>query len=236
MPVRVAAEPPAFHHEVRVPGLRSVYEKCGLEVPEAYARRSGPRFSRVMVPDAGAVDGGGRRAVAAPDELPGGAFEPYWTAAISWLMDAYHRVCAFCCFRIHASGSPSADHMVPKSKAWDRVYEWSNYRLATLRMNSLKQHHSDVIDPFEVQDGWFALELIFGQIIPGPVAANDPVLAQRVHETIDRLRLNDLALERLRDIEAYQDGDVSFSRLREESPFVAAELRRQGRLRPEDQP
>ena len=38
------------------------------------------------------------------------------------------------CVRI--STDASVDHFVPKSRRWDLVYEWSNYRLACTTMNS----------------------------------------------------------------------------------------------------
>ena len=171
------------------------------------------------------------------DELPGGALEQYWTKAIPDLLNAYDRVCSFCCFRIHpASGTPSVDHMAPKSRAWNAVYEWTNYRLAALRMNARKGKVVGIIDPFEVQPGWFALELTFGQVIPGPATVGDPALRARIQHTIDALRLNTFWEERLRDIVAYADGNVSLRRLQEESPFVAHELVRQGRLHAWDAP
>ena len=86
-----------------------------------------------------------------PDELLGEHFKPYWTEALAWLLEAYGRVCAFCCFRIHETATPSVDHMVPKSESWDQVYEWSNYRLASLKLNAKKGVMTSVIDPFEVQ-------------------------------------------------------------------------------------
>lgn len=169
-------------------------------------------------------------------DLSGEHFHPYWTEALDWLLTSYNRICAFCCFRIHATASPSVDHMAPKSLAWDKVYEWTNYRLAALRLNAKKGAMTHVIDPFDVKPGWFAIELTFGQVVPGPATEGDPALKLRVEATIEDLGLNDFADDRLRDIEAYEACDVSLRRLHEESPFVAAELERQGRLHPEDQP
>jgi 5-methylcytosine-specific restriction endonuclease McrA len=234
MPVAPAAEPAEFDGAVRVPGLRSVYEKCGMPVPEAYRRTSGGAFSRVKIPDRDAEGNMTRRDVVAPQELPGSALEPYWATAIPWMLHGYKGVCAYCCFRIHPTGAPSVDHMVPKSRAWNQAYEWMNYRLAALRMNARKGDLLDIIDPFEVKAGWFAIELTLGQVVPGPAAAQDPALRKRVEDAIGDLRLNDFADERVRDIEAYEAGDVPLRRLREESPFVAYEIVRQGRLHRED--
>lgn len=227
MPVARAAEPPAFHGLVRVPGLRSLHEMCGRPVPAEFSRSGGAPFGRVRIQD-------GSRLAEAPEEVPASKFAPYWREAIPWLLEAYGRMCAFSCFRIHPAGIPTVDHMVPKSKAWTHAYEWSNYRLAQLRLNAHKADHDTVLDPFEVELGWFAIELVFGQVVPGPATADNPALRARVQATIDQLRLNDLAGERLRDIQAYEDGDVTLRWLSQESPFVASELARQGRLRPPD--
>jgi hypothetical protein len=95
-------------------------------------------------------------------------------------------------------------------------------------MNSRKRELEDVLDPFEVEDGWFSLELSFLQILPSPdlVEAN----RVRVQGTIDRLRLNDNECLQARATyyEPYRLGELTFQRLAEWSPFVAAELRRQG--------
>ena len=117
-----------------------------------------------------------------------------------------------------------------KSQKWDAVYEWSNYRLASLRMNARKRDLCNILDPFDVEPGWFELELTFGQVRPGAGISGVPELRAKVQETIDTLGLNDFADERLRDIEAYDSGEVRLRRLWEESPFVASELVRQGRL------
>ncbi len=120
------------------------------------------------------------------------------------------------------------DHMVPKSKAWDKVYEWSNYRLACTRLNARKSNYEDVLDPFDIQDGWFHLELVGFQVVPNP-DLEDPIRLS-VEQTIERLGLNEFCRERAERAEDYWARDVTLKILTAESPFVARELRRQGRL------
>jgi hypothetical protein len=105
---------------------------------------------------------------------------------------------------------------------------WDNYRLAAARLNARKNAFGDVLDPFEVQDGWFELELVGFQVLPthGLTAA----IRQEIQNTIDRLKLDDLRSAREEDAVSYWEEQVSFARLMKESPFVAMELRRQGRL------
>ena len=207
-----APAPPQFESEVRQPGLRAIAEMVG-KTP-VYPRTAGKRFKKVAIREEGIPS----------DELP-----TYWTKALDDLMASYDRICAYSCFRIHpVTGGRSVDHMAAKSRAWDRVYEWSNYRLASARLNARKREFGDVLDPFEVQDGWFELELVGFLVKPAP--GLDPTTRDSVQATIDRLGLNDFRQDRARDAEYYWSGDVSLSVLTEESPFVAKELRRQRRL------
>ena len=115
---------------------------------------------------------------------------------------------------------------------WDQVYEWSNYRLACSLMNARKRAAVDVLDPFEVKEGWFALELVEFQVVPGNGLPDDVTGA--VTDTIERLRLNDLYCCEVREeyAEAYWDKDIWFDYLKQRAPFVARELQRQHRLLP----
>src|SRR5207249_1405577 len=102
----------SFDEAVRVPGLRAIAEMVG----EKPLRNAGRRYRKIA----------DRR-----EDIPADEFPPYWTESLNDLMKLYDRVCAYSCFRIHAvTGSRSVDHFAAKSRRWDRVYEWSNYRLA----------------------------------------------------------------------------------------------------------
>jgi hypothetical protein len=229
MPVSPAPEPAEFDKTVRVPGLRSIYEKTGQPVPKVYKRQGGKPFKQEYRIEKDAQGKEQRQLITSPEELSGDAFAPYWTEAIDWLLSAYNRICMYSCFRIHpATGAATVDHMVPKSRSWQAVYEWSNYRLAGSLLNARKNDLVSILDPFDVQSGWFQLNLVTGAICPGEATHNAPELRQRIQAAIERLGLNDFTLERRRDIEDYETGALSLRRLEEESPFVAAEIRRQG--------
>ncbi len=213
IPVARAAQPNDFDAKVRQPGLRAIAEMVGKASP--YPRKAGRGFPKIA---------------AAEDEIPSDAFPPFWTAALDDLMVAYHETCAYSCFRIHpVTGARAVDHFVPKSRSWRRVYEWSNYRLCAARMNARKGDFRGVLDPFEVREGWFHLELLGFQVVPNPKLPA-PTRA-KIQATIDRLGLNDFARDREADAERYWDGSVRLGDLKRESPFVAYELHRQGRLR-----
>ena len=200
--VVLAPEPEDFDEKVRQPGLR------------ALARLAGRDY------------GGDREAV------PGSEFPDHWRKSHDDLLESYHRICAYLCLYIpRGTGARSVDHMIAKSTAWDQAYEWSNYRLACSLMNSRKGAVVTVLDPFHVEDGWFVLELVEFQVLPGD--GLDDAIVGDVQGTIDRLRLNDGECRRAREefAEAYWSEDISFDYLGRHAPFIARELRRQNALR-----
>lgn len=173
-----------------------------------------------------------RKKIAASREaIPADAFPPFWREALDDMLGGYRRLCAYTCLYIErVSGGGSVDHMLPKSTRWDHVYEWSNYRLACALMNSRKSEAKDVLDPFEIKDGWFALELHDCQLICGP--GLDAATGDQVATTITRLDLNDEECLKARReyVQSYEDGEISLGYLERRSPFIARELRRQGKL------
>ena len=202
--------------QVRQPGLSAIAELVG-EPPTI--KRPGP--TRKVIAQ--------RR-----EDLRAKDFPPFWREATHDLLTAYHCVCAYACLYIYPiTGSATVDHWAPKSKAWDRVYEWSNYRLACSFINAKKGDFSDVIDPTAIDDGIFALDLIAMVAIPGPKAGSRRVAVQ---ETIQRLGLDGSRYTKELDgyYEAYSNGEVSFEYLEKRAPFLARELQRQGKLRAEE--
>lgn len=208
--VELADEPQDFDRKVRQPGLRAIAELVGEpDLP----RRPGRRRSVVA---------------ASRDEIPADKFPTLWTEALPELLDAYDRICAYLCFRIErVTGAASVDHMLPKSLDWREVYEWRNYRLACSKMNSRKNDYRDVLDPFEIEDGWFRMELVGYQVIPAPGLS--PEIHQKVEATIERLKLNDYECLQLREeyAEAFACGDISLNHLRSRAPFLAREIEAQ---------
>lgn len=165
------------------------------------------------------------------DDIPPDRFPPYWRKSLDELLTSYDRICSYLCLYIpRAVGAPSTDHMVPKSMRWDQVYEWSNYRLACSLMNARKGIAS-VLDPFEIEEGWFALELVDFQVVPGE--GLPPDVANKVSETIERLRLSDRTCcdARAKYAEEYWAEHISLDYLARHAPFVMKELWRHGRLR-----
>ncbi|WP_428264219.1 HNH endonuclease [Haliangium sp.] len=213
--VTPAPEPDDFDAKVRQPGLRALDELVGASPVR--------------------VKGGKKRAKIATtkDDIPAAKFPPYWRAALDDLLESYDRICAYLCLYIpRGTGAPSTDHMVPKSKRWDRVYEWDNYRLACSLINSRKGVAEEVLDPFEIDDGWFELELTGFQVLPSPGLPAH--LTDQVEATITRLNDREFCEARAEYAQEYWEDHISLDYLVRHAPFVARELDRQGRLNPDD--
>jgi hypothetical protein len=218
IPVTKAPKPKGFEEKVRRPGLRAIAEMVGKVPP--YKRTAGKPFKKIASHER---------------DIPAKRFPVYWTKALDDLMAAYHEICAYSCFRIcGVTGARSADHFAPKSRSWRHVYRWSNYRLCCSRMNARKNDFGDVLDPFEIKPDWFQLELLGFQVLPNPKLSK--ATRGAIQDTIDRLGLNDFGFRAAReeDAERYWSRGYSLQILKEESPFVAYELHRQGRLNPGD--
>jgi hypothetical protein len=217
IPVKKADEPATFDATVRVPGLRAIAEMVGEKPPRP---KGGRRY---------------KKKADKREDIPSKEFPDYWTNSLNDLKGAYSHICAYSCFRIHpVTGAASVDHFAAKSKSWDAVYEWDNYRLACSRLNARKKDFSDVLDPFEIDDDWFHLELVGFQVIPNPKLKK--ALRDKIDATITRLGLNDYQFRKEREelAEDYWKGERSVGVLKKEAPFLLREIRRQGRLLTKD--
>jgi hypothetical protein len=219
--------PPAFDFdaEVRQPGLSALAELMG-QPPTI--RRPGPRIRKQA----------SRLENLSPEVL---RKYDYWTRALDALHRAYRGICAYSCFYIEPIAGPTVDHFVAITRTAPRdAYEWNNYRLACSLMNACKNAFSDVLDPFEVQDGWFELNLDTFEVEPAKGLNADS--RKRVEDTRDRLKLNSPECKHMRRrwFNMYwaprePSKPVPLWFFEEHAPFLAREMRRQGRIRPEDQ-
>ncbi len=160
---------------------------------------------------------------------PGTKLAPVWRECLQDLYQSYNGVCAYLAVYFErATGGATVDHFIAKSSHAALAYEWHNYRLASATMNSRKRAYDDVLDPFEIQLGWFWLELVSGRIFPN--RGLDGALLAQVGQTIVRLGLDDgMNREmRARHYQQFCDGLITAGYLARHSPLVFAEARRQG--------
>lgn len=180
---------------------------------------------------------GPARAVVAKrrDQIPSDKFPPYWRDVMDEMWDAYHGLCAYLAMYIEpATGSASVDHVVPRSHSWRLVYEWSNYRLAASLINGKKSDLELVLDPFKIKPGTFGLEFVTMEVVPGRAVAGS--MRRKAEETISTLGLNlpDCVDQRSSYFVDYKRVEISLAYLTRRAPFIASELRLQGKLNPGD--
>lgn len=219
MRVAPQPEPADFDAKVRQPGRNALLELIGS-------------------PDAAPRPGRPRRVVAATvDAIPANKLPDLWAGdCLQQLADAYGGICAYLGMIIPVTGMRTADHFVPKEHAKELAYEWSNFRLASLDVNRAKGTHRDVLDPFEIEDGWFVLNPLDFRI--APASTLDPARQAAVQATVDRLELNDPVYRAARAqahddyfglTEGFNQGErVPWAVLLRDNPYVASEVERQG--------
>lgn len=150
----------------------------------------------------------------------------FWSRAAGNLQAAYSGICAYTAMYLPEQGS--VDHFLPKTTHPHLAYEWSNFRLASGRVNSSKGHRADILDPFEVDDDWFYMDVPDCLLRPNPSLERG--LRNRISGTINSLRLNqddNYVQERCNILMDYARGDVSVDFLQRRYPFLAKELLRQ---------
>jgi hypothetical protein len=202
IPLLLAPEPVAFDRTVRQKGLAAINELVG-RTPNT--SRQGPK----------------RKAIARSEsEIPANRFPAYWRDGLEMLLEAYERRCAFLALYLeHATGNPSVDHMLPKSRQWDQIYEWKNYRLCSATINGRKSDLTGLVDPIECRPGWFALELVGYQVIPGSEAPREMEAA--INATLDLVNAPDCCKAREEYVTCYLNRDINHDYLSRRAPFVA---------------
>jgi hypothetical protein len=224
IPVMPRPEPVApeydFHHDVYERGEDAIRQLAGLPSLRAW---KGPRI---------------KPRVARIEEVTQAMLRdyPYWTRARAALHRAYDGYCAYLARYIEPVETPTTDHFVALRNANDPMlaYTWANYRLAHALVNGVKAAIPDVLDPFEVGEGWFAIDFGRFATVIGPEAPVEQ--REAIQRTITALRLDgrELAITRQRAASRYWSRRLLLVSLEDDEPFLARELRRQGRLNPED--
>jgi len=155
----------------------------------------------------------------------------FWHAALQNLYESYNHICAYTAQWIpRVEGVATVDHFEPKSQEPALAYEWSNFRLTSLKMNSRKREHRDVLDPFQIQANTFHLEFPSLIVKPNPDLPED--FKRRAESTIKRLKLNsdnNCIMSRLEWLLPYCEGRIIFEELAQRAPFIAYEVDRQGK-------
>ncbi len=236
IPVKEQPEPTKasgfdFHHEVYERGEDAIRQLAGLPPLRKWKGRKV------------------KARVAGVDDVTGAMLREYdhWTRAMPALHAAYRGYCAYHARYLEWVDGPTTDHFVALKSSADPgsadalmlVYSWSNYRLAGGFVNGVKAAIATVLDPFSIEDGWFALNLGNFHTVVGPSAPAEQVDA--IEHTIRALHLDRGPIVECRQRAARRywhppagQPPIPFWSLEEDQPFLAAELRRQGMANPGD--
>jgi hypothetical protein len=150
-------------------------------------------------------------------------FPGYWTKFDAELEAGFHARCGWWAMRIE---SGTVDHYFSKSKSANRhlIYEWKNYRHAAGTVNSSKKNlDGAVLDPFEVGDGWFevnlaSMELTWTSSLPANLRTKAELTLKKLHLAKGaKVKRN-----RKRWYENYKCRKITMDGLKDIAPLVAA--------------
>lgn len=154
--------------------------------------------------------------------------QPYWNSFRKELADGFQNRCAYCAMHIPVG---TVDHFVSLHEDPSQAYEWSNYRFCEGSINSSKgkTRAALLLDPYEVQDGWFKIHLPSLQL---QVSNQIPdAFRERATYVLERLHLRDgesVLRQRQAWYDLYQSGDLSLNGLRKMAPLIAEAVMKQG--------
>ncbi len=154
----------------------------------------------------------------------GGRPKDCWTSFKGELAEGFRNLCAY-----SAMYEPvgTVDHFVSCHEDRSRAYEWENYRYCAGWINSSKGNvpAGDLLDPFDIEDGWFELHLPSLQLQVSDTIPDE--LRQRAEYVLKRLHLRDderVMRQRTVWYRMYQQGEISHAGLESKAPLIAAAI------------
>ncbi|WP_411382056.1 hypothetical protein [Pseudomonas sp. MPB26] len=158
-----------------------------------------------------------------------------WSPFRHALADGFDDRCGYAAMYIP---SGTVDHGVSFNEDSSLAYEWSNYRFIDGWINSSKskQVAADLLDPFEVQEGWFEISLPSLQLVL--TDAVPETFKERAENTLKKLPLRDderILRPRRKWLSLYEK-NKDIDMLREMAPLIAAAVEKKQALEAADLP
>ncbi len=150
----------------------------------------------------------------------------FWTPFKGVLAQGFRNLCAY-----SAMYGPvgTVDRFVSCAEDPSKAYEWDNYRYCAGWINSSKGNApaGDLLDPFEIEDGWFerhlpSLQLRVSETIPDE-------FRKRAEYVLNRLHLRDderVMRQRIEWYRMYQSRELSLDGLEGKAPLIATAIDR----------
>jgi hypothetical protein len=145
----------------------------------------------------------------------------FWTPFKGDLAEGFRFLCAY---SVMYEPVGTVDHFVSCDEDRSKAYDWENYRYCAGWINSSKGNvkATKVLDPFEIEDGWFeiilpSLQLIVSDTIPDEHRERADFVLKRLH-----LRDDERVLRQRREwYRMYQEGEITIKGLRKKTPLIA---------------
>ncbi|WP_437929680.1 hypothetical protein WMF37_10545 [Sorangium sp. So ce291] len=152
----------------------------------------------------------------------------YWRRAARDLRAAFKDLCGYTAMWLSAPGT--VDHFISRDEDRSLAYEWTNFRYAAAWINSSKSalRSDQVLDPFEVGDGWFEVILPSCQMVLTDRCP--PEFRDRAQTMLKRLKLGDgesVVSFRQEWYRMYCEGELSLEGLARKAPLLARAVRKQ---------
>ena len=148
----------------------------------------------------------------------------FWTPFKGALAEGFRNLCAY-----SAMYEPvgTVDHFVSCDEDRSKTYVWENYRYCAAWINSSKGNvpARRLLDPFEIEDGWFELHLPSLQLRVSDTIPEE--LRDRAEYVLLRLHLRDderVMRQRTEWYRMYQHGELSLAGLAGKAPLIAAAM------------
>ncbi len=153
-----------------------------------------------------------------------------WTLFRQELADGFSNRCAFGAMYIP---SGTVDHFVSWKEDNSLAYEWANFRYVEGWVNSSKNKKpsSLLLDPFQVEEGWFEILLPSMQLV-----ATDQIPAELkalAESTLENLPIRDderMLRVRREWYRMYEEGELTLEGLRKKAPLIAAAVQKKQAL------
>ncbi|WP_438042560.1 hypothetical protein [Sorangium sp. So ce128] len=152
----------------------------------------------------------------------------YWRRAARDLRAAFKGLCGYTAMWLSTPGT--VDHFISRDEDPSLAYEWANFRYAAAWINSSKSalRSDQVLDPFEVGDGWFEVILPSCQMVLTDRCP--PELRDRAQTMLKRLKLGhgeEIVSVRQEWYRMYCEGELSPEGLAHWAPLIARAVRKQ---------
>ena len=148
----------------------------------------------------------------------------FWTPFKGELAKGF---CNLCAYSSMYEPVGTVDHFISCDEDRSKAYVWENYRYCAAWINSSKGNilAARLLDPFDIQDGWFEIHLPSLQLAVSDTIPDE--FRDRAEYVLERLRLRDderVMRQRSEWHRMYEEGEISKAGLEKKAPLIAAAL------------